>query len=68
MISYLSPVFSLVALIVASDRDSFDCGNVGVLLHCCRLISLKIPIDVYCESAYVLIQVINISTLQLNFR
>ena len=46
MLSYISPGLSLVALIVASDRDSLDCGNVGVLLRCSRLISLKIPIDV----------------------
>ena len=44
--SYLSPALSLVALIVASDRDSFDCGNVGVLLRCSRLISLEIQIEV----------------------
>ena len=70
MISYLSPAFSLVALIVASDRDFFDCGNVGVLLRCGRLISLKIPIDVLLRIGVliVLITVMNIYTLQLNFR
>ena len=68
LISYLSPALSLIALIVAPNRDSLGRGNVGVLLlRCCIHIYLKIPIDVLLRIG-VLIKVMNIYTLQLNFR